>query len=220
MGTDVFSASTLPLSPANVVVGVNVVFAGMGVFHGDDAANGRAKARCAVQSEPVGGGGVVVVVVVVVGAIVVVVVVVEVVVVVDVVVVLVVDVLLVVVVGGGSVDGTPVMLSTSVLMDTVAFADENVVTPIEPATWSAVWLSVTWAVHGLGSAAPVGHTLARTVVGLAPTAWNRTVADEVGDTRAPAMMTWGAIATSVPGAVRLRSCARTVPSGDIDTSTR
>ena len=77
---------------------------------------------------------------VVVGAIVVVVVVVEVVVVVDVVVVVVevvvvVDVLLVVVVGGGSVDGTPLTLSTSALIDAVAFVDEKAVTPIEPATW-------------------------------------------------------------------------------------
>ena len=109
-------------------------------------------ARCAVQPEPVGGGSVVVGLVT--GAMVVVVVVVEVVVVVDVLVVVVdvvvVDVLLVVVVGGGSVDGTPMTLSTSALIDAVALVDEKAVIPIEPATWSAVWSSVTWAVHGAG----------------------------------------------------------------------
>ena len=48
---------------------------------------------------------------------------------------------------------------------------------------------MTWVVQALGSVAPVGHTLARTVVGSAPTAWNRTVVDDVGDTRAPATVT-------------------------------
>ena len=120
----------------------------------------------------------------------------------DVVVLVVVDDVAVVVLVGVVPGGPPTTLSTDALTGPVAFTDRNVVIPTEPAACTSARLSVACTVHVPGSGAPSGHTRARTVVGLTPTACTRSPTRLVGLTCAPATATALDSETAVPGAVR------------------